>query len=91
MSLDCFLYCKNIKVLVPHYIQTSSSTTTKTHRILTPQGGAIIRQLRRNVENIGFDMETGLLLPHRPKPLPEISDNKIIKEGEKLVVETQTD
>lgn len=43
------------------------------------------------MENIGFDMETGLLLPHRPKPLPEISDNKIIKEGEKLVVETQTD
>ncbi|XP_063845225.1 bromodomain-containing protein 1-like isoform X2 [Scylla paramamosain] len=47
---------------------------------LRDQGGAIIRQLRRNVEVIGFDMETGLLLPHRPKPLPEISDNKIIKE-----------
>lgn len=45
------------------------------------QGGAIIRQLRRNVENIGFDIETGLLLSHRPKPLPEFSDNKIIKEG----------
>lgn len=47
---------------------------------LRDQGGAIIRQLRRNVENIGFDMETGLLLSHRPKPLPEFSDNKIIKE-----------
>nr|XP_053641088.1 LOW QUALITY PROTEIN: peregrin-like [Cherax quadricarinatus] len=47
---------------------------------LRDQGGAIIRQLRRNVENIGFDLETGLLLPHRPKPLPEFSDNKILKE-----------
>ncbi|XP_042204768.1 peregrin-like isoform X4 [Homarus americanus] len=47
---------------------------------LRDQGGAIIRQLRRNVENIGFDMETGLFLPHRPKPMPEFSDNKIIKE-----------
>lgn len=34
------------------------------------------------MQNIGFDMETGLLLTHRPKPLPEFSDNKIIKEGE---------
>ncbi|XP_037785005.1 bromodomain and PHD finger-containing protein 3-like isoform X5 [Penaeus monodon] len=53
---------------------------------LRDQGGAIIRQLRRNVENIGFDMETGLLLPHRPKPLPEYSDNKIIKEVDDALV-----
>ncbi|XP_045615896.1 peregrin isoform X4 [Procambarus clarkii] len=55
-------------------------TAVKLRDQLFFQGGAIIRQLRRNVENIGFDLETGLLLPHRPKPLPEFSDNKIIKE-----------
>ncbi|XP_069950430.1 peregrin isoform X4 [Cherax quadricarinatus] len=55
-------------------------TAVKLRDQLFFQGGAIIRQLRRNVENIGFDLETGLLLPHRPKPLPEFSDNKILKE-----------
>ncbi|XP_064081395.1 bromodomain-containing protein 1-like isoform X3 [Macrobrachium nipponense] len=52
---------------------------------LRDQGGAVIRQLRRNIENIGFDMETGLLLPHRPKPSPEYSDNKIIKEVDEVL------
>lgn len=52
----------------------------KTALKLRDQGSVIIRQLRKSIENVGFDMETGLLLSHRPKPLPEFSDNKISKE-----------
>ncbi|RXG70252.1 Bromodomain-containing protein 1, partial [Armadillidium vulgare] len=48
---------------------------------LNDAGGALIRQLVRDVESIGFHPDTGLLLPQRPKPPPELSEEAIIKEG----------
>ena len=49
------------------------------------QGGLIIRQAKREVENIGFDPETGLHTTERLTPKEEFSDDKLMKEIDNFV------
>ncbi|KAK4301931.1 hypothetical protein Pmani_025958 [Petrolisthes manimaculis] len=86
---DVDQFANDFELMIENCLTYNSKETIfyRTAVKLRDQGGAIIRQLRRNVQNIGFDMETGLLLAHRPKPLPEFSDNKIIKEVDEALAE----
>ena len=43
------------------------------------QGGTIIRQAKREIENIGFDPETGLHTSERLTPKEEFSGKKLTK------------
>lgn len=48
------------------------------------QGGAILRQARRDFAAIGFDKETGLLLPEKPllgSAKEPTTDEQLIDEG----------
>merc|ERR1711953_587327 len=49
------------------------------------QGGTIIRQAKREIENIGFDPDTGLHTEERLTPKEELSDDKIMKEIDSFV------
>uniref|UniRef100_A0A2P2I9J7 Peregrin-like n=1 Tax=Hirondellea gigas TaxID=1518452 RepID=A0A2P2I9J7_9CRUS len=46
---------------------------------LRDQGGNILSQARRSVTMSGFDINTGLLLPARPKPVARLSDTAVQK------------
>ena len=40
------------------------------------------------MEQTGFDPETGLLLPHRPKPAPQLSDAALQHKGQFIYCQT---
>ena len=44
------------------------------------QGGTIIRQARREIESVGFDVKTGLHTEERLSQKEELSDDKLMKE-----------
>ena len=44
------------------------------------QGGTIIRQARREIESVGFDLKTGLHTEERLSQKEELSDDKLMKE-----------
>merc|ERR1711997_1153249 len=44
------------------------------------QGGTIIRQARRDIESVGFDVKTGLHTEERLSQKEELSDDKLMKE-----------
>jgi bromodomain and PHD finger-containing protein 1 len=44
------------------------------------QGGTIIRQARREMESVGFDIKTGLHTEERLSQKEELSDDKLMKE-----------
>jgi hypothetical protein len=53
------------------------------------QGGAILRQARRDFAEIGFDPATGLLLPEKPQQgssKDHCTDEQLIDEGEYAMV-----
>jgi len=44
------------------------------------QGGAIIRQARRDLLDVGFDKKSGLLLPEKPSSRGKV-DEQTLAEG----------
>ena len=50
------------------------------HNIFPNQGGSIIRAARRMADYVGFDPETGLLTPEKPKAE---KDPFILEDGKK--------
>ncbi|XP_046387096.1 peregrin isoform X2 [Ischnura elegans] len=49
------------------------------------QGGAILRQARRDLDIIGFDPETGIMLPERPRPNGQSADDAIVEEVDRVL------
>ncbi|XP_071448364.1 bromodomain-containing protein homolog isoform X2 [Hetaerina americana] len=49
------------------------------------QGGAILRQARRDLDNIGFDPESGIMLPERPRPNGQTADDRIVEEVDRVL------
>ncbi|KAG1663140.1 Peregrin [Nymphon striatum] len=86
-KLECHQYTnmddfdKDFNLIVSNCMSYNSKDTMfyRAATKMRDQGGAVIRQVRRQVEMVGYDNKTGTHLPKRPKIHAEQDDDKVIE------------